>query len=549
MVDLPRLLVDEGLLDADDLGRLRQTLAHTEARAEAALVKLGLVSEADLLRVQAAATGLSVLPRASFPDPLPFDDRLNRSFLRRHAIAPIAFESGQLMLAVADASDQEAVEALAFATGTQVDRVLATFSDIEEAIGVEDFSDGLDGENLGSSGSMAEDLERLAEGASVAPVIRLVQRLLTNAVNRRASDVHIEPMARHVLVRYRIDGRLVEVERHPDSVAGPIASRIKVMAGLDIAETRLPQDGRLKLAVRGRDVDVRVSTSPIAHGESIVLRLLGRTEVPLELERLGLPPATLLRLERALARPHGIILLTGPTGSGKTTTLYAAINHLRGPDVKILTVEDPVEVILEGVNQVQVRPEINLDYAATLKAFLRQDPDILMIGEIRDQETAEIAMRAALTGHLVLSTLHTNSAIGAFTRLADIGVEPFLTASTVIATIAQRLVRQLCRECRVPSEPDARERQLFDHIGFNAPPVIYEPSGCPACSGTGYKGRLPMLELVEVDEPMREHVREGRTISMPDSRPAADTLLGHGLSLVAEGRTSMAEVERTVQLG
>ncbi len=551
MGGLEELLVERGLLTAGDLARANEVRRHGSARLPATLVRLGLVPEVDLLEAQAAATGLAIVGRADFPETAPAIDDLNPRFLARHSVAPVALGDGRLVLAMADPDDSEALAGIAFATGAaEIERVLATFTDIEEAIGAERFGD----EDIGAMDSLAgggaiDDIERLAEGDSDAPVIRLVQRLLANAVNRRASDVHIEPMARSVSVRYRIDGRLVEVERHPDSFAAPIASRIKVMAGLDIAESRLPQDGRLRLTVRGRDVDVRVSTSPIAHGESIVLRLLGRSEVPLDLERLGLPDAALDKLKRALDRPHGIILLTGPTGSGKTTTLYAAINRLRRPDVKILTVEDPVEVLLEGVNQVQVRPEIDLSYAATLRAFLRQDPDILMIGEIRDEETAEIALRAALTGHLVLSSLHTNSAIGAFTRLADIGIEPYLTASTVIAAIAQRLIRALCETCRESRSPDESERALFARIGMAPPALIHEPVGCPSCAQSGYRGRLPLIEILEVDETIRAHIRAGDVESFEDARPPAETLLGHGLALAAAGRTSLAEVERAVQLG
>jgi general secretion pathway protein E len=549
MAGFDELLVEKGLLTASDLARANEVRRHGRARLPATLVRLGLVPELDLLETQAAASGLRVVGRADFPQTALWIDDINPRFLARHAVAPLAYEDGRLTLAMADPEDAEALAGIAFATGAhEVDRVLATFSDIEEALGSERFEGEEPIDELAGGGT-AEDIERLAEGESDAPIIRLVQRLLANAVNRRASDVHIEPMARFVSVRYRIDGRLVEIERHPDSLAAPIASRIKVMAGLDIAESRLPQDGRLRLTVRGRDVDVRVSTSPIAHGESVVLRLLGRSEVPLDLERLGLPEAALAALNRALDRPHGIILLTGPTGSGKTTTLYAAINRLRRPDVKILTVEDPVEVLLEGVNQVQVRPDIDLSYAATLRAFLRQDPDILMIGEIRDEETAEIALRAALTGHLVLSTLHTNSAIGAFTRLADIGIEPYLTASTVIAAIAQRLIRSLCEACCTSRPPDAGERALFEQAGLSPPDLIREPAGCPTCAQSGYRGRLPLIEILEVDETLRQHIRAGDVESFADERPATETLLGHGLALVASGRTSLAEVERAVQLG
>jgi general secretion pathway protein E len=302
------------------------------------------------------------------------------------------------------------------------------------------------------------------------------------------------------------------------------------------------------VTVSGREIDVRVSTSPTAWGEAIVLRLLARAEVPLDLDRLGLPASALAGLIRALERPHGIILLTGPTGSGKTTTLYAALNRLRRPEVKILTVEDPIEILLEGVNQVQVRPEIDLSYAATLRAFLRQDPDILMIGEIRDRETAEIAMRAALTGHLVLSTLHTNSAIGAFTRLADIGIEPYLTASTVIATVAQRLIRSLCETCRRARPIEVSEAAIFAQAELAVPEMLHEPVGCGACQNSGFRGRLPLIEVLEVDDVLREQVRDGNAERIVDSRPPDATLLGHGLALVAAGRTSLGEVQRAVHL-
>jgi general secretion pathway protein E len=449
---------------------------------------------------------------------------------------------------MADPDDDEARDALGFVSrAEQVNVAVATFSDIEEALTRLYPAERPELLSL-SSNENTGDWDRLSEAGSDAPVIRLVHRLLTSAANRGVSDIHIEPMARHLSIRFRIDGRLTEVERHPEGVASSIASRIKVMAGLDIAEARLPQDGRLRVTVRGRDLDVRVSTSPIAHGESIVLRLLGQSTLPLDLDQIGLPPRLLEKLTRALAKPHGMILLTGPTGSGKTTTLYSAINHLRSPDVKIVTVEDPVEVVLEGVNQVHVRPDINLTYANALRAFLRQDPDILMIGEIRDRETADIAMRAALTGHLVLSTLHTNSAAGAFTRLADIGIEPFLTASTVIASIAQRLVRRLCPDCSGQRSLTAAEADLFRRMHVETPEHVPVATGCSSCSDSGYRGRIPLMEIIEIDEKAREAVREGRIDELASWQAPADTLLGHGLALVAKGQTDLAEVERAVQL-
>ena len=544
MADFCEHLLRQHLLEAQDVARAREVGARAGLRLPAALARLGLVAEADIAAALAQTHGLERVSSADLPAPDP-EAGYSHRFLARHRVVPIACEGDRLVLAMADPEDEEAARAMAFAAGVrEVLPRVATFSDIDACLGP---MIDAPSEDASGNGSL-EDFERVLESQSEAPVIRLVQRLLEGAVDRRASDVHIEPMARHVAVRYRVDGRLVEVERHAIALAAPVATRIKVLAGLDIAESRLPQDGRLRLTARGREVDVRVSTSPIAHGESIVLRLLGRTEVPLELDRLGLPPAALERLEAALARPHGIILVTGPTGSGKTTTLYAAINRLRRPEVKILTVEDPVEVLLEGVNQVQVRPEIDLSYAATLRAFLRQDPDILMIGEIRDLETAEIALRAALTGHLVLSTLHTNSALGAFTRLGDIGIEPYLAASTVIATIAQRLIRGICTDCAGARPPSGEEQALFAAAGIEPPATVPVPRGCLRCSETGYRGRLPLIEVVAVDPVIQAAVRDGRSDKLSEQLAPSETLTGHGLALVAAGRTSIEEVRRAVEL-
>ena len=543
------LLLDRNLISPADLARAQEVQAMAGGRLPATLVRLGLVAEGDIADALGGAHDLPVLRRQDFPTELPALDDINPSFLQRRAVVALGFEDGELQIALADPEDLEAVEGIAFAAGANaVAPRIATFSDIQELV-ARHIPERRDAEAYvePAARDWAEDLERLVEGESEAPVIRLVQRLLASAVDHKASDVHIEPMARFVAVRYRIDGRLTEVDSLPPQLGGSIASRIKVMAGLDIAECRLPQDGRLRLTVRGNDIDVRVATAPVAHGESVVLRLLGRTSVPLDLDKLGLPEAALQRLTRAIERPHGIILVTGPTGSGKTTTLYAAVNRLRRPDVKILTVEDPVEVVIEGVNQVQVRPEIDLTYARTLRAFLRQDPDILMIGEIRDRETAEIALRAALTGHLVLSTLHTNTALGAFTRLADIGIEPYLTASTVIAAVAQRLIRSLCADCQGSRATTASERDLFLQAGISPPPALGEARGCAKCGGSGYRGRIPLIEVVEVDEALRVRIREGCIEEAEEQRPGGESLFGHGLALVAAGRTTMEEMRRAVQ--
>jgi len=536
-----QILVSEGQLSEETLAYARATGEKAGTRLAATLVRLGLADEEQVAAAFRKSHDLQAFQGDEEPSADTVD--LNPRFLRRHAAAVIGEDEAGLHVAMADAEDRELLDGLAFATALPIKATVATFSQIEEL----HRSNVDESEFSGFGSDVRDDFARLAEGESEAPVIRRVQALLDSAAQRRASDVHIEPMARQVVVRFRIDGRLVEAERLPLQLAQPIASRIKVMAALDIAETRLPQDGRIRLTSRGRDIDVRVSTSPTAFGESIVMRLLGRSEVPLDLERLGLPAAAYDKLIRALDRPHGIILLTGPTGSGKTTTLYAALSRLRRPEVKILTVEDPVEVLLEGVNQVQVRPEIGLSYAGTLRAFLRQDPDILMIGEIRDKETAEIALRAALTGHLVLSTLHTNSTLGAFTRLTDIGIEPYLAASTVNAVIAQRLIRTLCADCVGERAPLLDESVEYERAGLTIPKRVGEPVGCPICQHTGYKGRAPLIEVLEVDTGLREVVREGRAEAVLNPAPPAETLLGHGLAMIAVGRTTLAEVRRAVQ--
>ncbi len=544
MPSLSDYLLDGDFLAPGELERSHQIASETNMRLPWVLSQMGLVSDTNLLEAMHKTSGLEKASVELLENQPADIEGLNPLFLKKHKIVPLEHGDGRIALLTCDPENQTANEAIAFASGCLVEPKLARIDDIEDRLaqyfGLTDHEDltvplGVD---------LDEELERLRDGISEAPVIRQVHEILTNAVKRKASDVHLEPMARHLSVRYRIDGRLNEVERHPTGLADPIASRIKVMAGLDISESRLPQDGRIKLTVRGEEVDIRVSTSPIANGESIVMRLLGRASLPLELDSLGLPKIALQKLGKALDRPHGIILLTGPTGSGKTTTLYSAMNALRGPEVKILTVEDPVEVMLDGINQVQVHPEIGLSYASSLRAFLRQDPDIIMIGEIRDGETAEIAHRAALTGHLVLSTLHTNSALGAYTRLNDIGVERFLVASTVIATIAQRLVRSLCDHCKTTRDIGPDEIALFEAHEVQAPKKLYQANGCGNCHQTGYAGRRPLIEIVEVDEDLRAHIREGNAESYKLN--PSETLLGHGLALVSQGATSLDEVQRVV---
>jgi len=402
-------------------------------------------------------------------------------------------------------------------------------------------------------GGLEEEVEDLLEATDEAPVIRLVNSLLFQAVKDRSSDIHFEPGERSLSVRFRVDGVLREVIAAPRRSQASIVSRLKIMAGLNIAEKRLPQDGRIRIKIAGKDIDIRVSTIPTSHGERVVLRLLERAAVLLDLDSLGFTRDNLVAMERLIARPHGIVLVTGPTGSGKTTTLYACLSKINSPDLNILTVEDPVEYQLPGISQMQVNPKIDLTFASGLRSFLRQDPDVIMVGEIRDVETAEIAIQASLTGHLVLSTIHTNDAAGAFTRLTDMGTEPFLVASTLVAAMAQRLVRQLCTECRASYQPVAEE---LEELGLSpdAPEVrsavFYRPKGCPACRDSGYSGRTGIYEMLRVDDDVRAQV-----LQRADAGSIRRTAMGHGMRTLRmdgalkalDGTTSIEEVLRVTQ--
>lgn len=390
--------------------------------------------------------------------------------------------------------------------------------------------------------------EDLLESEDDAPIIRLINALLTEAVRENASDIHIEPFETRLSVRLRVDGVLREVLNPPAALAPLIVSRVKVMARLDIAEKRLPQDGRISLRVAGRPVDVRVSTLPSGHGERVVLRLLDKQAGRLELRHLGMSEIQYQAMERVISRPHGIVLVTGPTGSGKTTTLYAALMRLNDRSRNILTVEDPIEYYLDGIGQTQINTRVDMTFARGLRAILRQDPDVVMVGEIRDLETVQIAVQASLTGHLVFSTLHTNSAVGAITRLRDMGVEPFLLASTLNGILAQRLVRVLCPVCR---EPHAASRAECELIGWDsaAPPLLYRARGCPECNQSGYRGRTGIYELVEIDDALRQliHDGSGEREMTQHARIHAPGIRADGLRRVLDGSTTLEEVLRVTR--
>ena len=413
---------------------------------------------------------------------------------------------------------------------------------------VDDLDEDLDLAELTQNLPQARDL---MESEDDAPIVRLINALLTQAVRDGASDIHIEPFETRSVVRFRIDGVLRDVVEPQRALHGVIVSRVKIMASLDIAEKRLPQDGRITLRVAGKPIDVRVSTIPTGHGERVVLRLLDKQAGRLDLTRLGMSNDTLKTLVELINQPHGIILVTGPTGSGKTTTLYAALGKLDSSQHNILTVEDPVEYDLDGIGQMQVNARIELTFARALRSILRQDPDIIMIGEIRDLETAQIAVQASLTGHLVLATLHTNDAVGAVTRLVDMGVEPFLVASSLIGVLAQRLVRKLCPVCRREHAPDAAERKMLDDsLGASDAETLYAPGSCPACANTGYQGRTGIYELLTVDDSLRTLIHDGASEGRLRDYARAHgmrTIRDDGLRWVRAGATSLEEVLRVTR--
>ena len=390
--------------------------------------------------------------------------------------------------------------------------------------------------------------EDLLEAEDDAPIIRLINVLLARAVKQNASDIHIEPFENRLLIRIRVDGVLQEVMQPPRALAPLIASRIKVMAKLDIAEKRLPQDGRISLRIAGRAVDVRVSTMPSGHGERVVLRILDKQAGRLDLQNLGMDDETLKRMDQLVHRPHGIVLVTGPTGSGKTTTLYAALGRVNNSDKNIVTVEDPIEYYIDGIGQTQVNAKVDMTFARGLRAILRQDPDIVMVGEIRDLETVQIAVQASLTGHMVFSTLHTNTAVGAITRLRDMGVEPFLLSSSLIGVLAQRLVRLLCKDCRTAYLPDTSECKLLG-LPEDNPPTLYLPKGCDKCNQSGYEGRTGIYELIEVDDNLKTLIHDGSGEHELEQyvRKYSPSIRADGIRRILAGETSLEEVLRVTR--
>lgn len=498
-------LVRQNVIDPVVLDRAYRATQKSGERLDRVLTKLGLLSDADLASALSRFLSMpQVLPTDVPSEPLLLEI-IKAEFVRRNRVMPLSVDPGRLTVGMTDPFNDEPTRALAYLTELDVHTRLFMPADFDKAYDALYGSPEDNGAHRpnGSAEANDIDIQRLRDMASEAPTIRLVNQIISGAVEISASDIHIEPTDDAVLVRYRVDGALRTVRSLPNETRAAVTSRLKIMSRLDIAERRLPQDGRIKSAVRGIDIDFRVSTIPTVFGESVVLRILDRSRVDLDFTTLGFSAHHVTALHQVMNQPNGIILVTGPTGSGKTTTLYAALRTLNVPDRKLFTVEDPIEYQLERVNQVQVQPAIGFDFPHALRSILRQDPDIIMIGEIRDLETARIAVQASLTGHLVFSTLHTNSAAATITRLVDMGIENYLLASTVRAVLAQRLVRRLCRHCSTPHDStDHWAREIAKNVPVietYGPPSIRQARGCARCSNTGYAGRTTIAELMLVD--------------------------------------------------
>ncbi|BFM21613.1 GspE/PulE family protein [Gilvimarinus japonicus] len=552
---LGQLLLAANKLSSRDIERALLAQAEMGGLFGQVLVKLGVVSDSDVAAVLAVQLDIRLLRSADYPATPIFLDGLAEAFLFNNLVVPVV--GGPLPeFASTTPQDEYLKKALAMALGCPVVLHLGLDADINQSLSLreQDTEGGSSADDdLPAGTDDHEFVEHLKDLASEAPVIRLVNQVIHTALDLGASDIHVEPFEDRLHLRYRVDGIIQEDPSPPAlSLAPAIASRIKLLARINIAERRLPQDGRIMIRVKGHELDLRVSTIPTVHGESVVMRVLDRDSVRLNLDDMGFSPDHLKRYRALLAKPHGVLLLTGPTGSGKTTTLYASLAGIDASEVKIITVEDPVEYQIDGINQVQVQPQIELTFARALRAILRQDPDIIMIGEMRDTETAQIAVQSALTGHLVLSTLHTNTAAGAITRLEDMGIERFLITSSINGVLAQRLVRKLCAVCRTET-PISEIGPIAAHLTpflSQGQSTIFSEVGCGACKFTGYRGRSAIHELFALNAKLRDAIQAGADTAKLQEvarRSGMLTLYEDGLRKVALGETSLAEVARVTQ--
>jgi len=540
--DIGQLLVDSGALTDT---QLREAMAYQRnggVELGEAILKLNLADEASVTRARAKLEGLPFVDLSKGRVADEVLEQVPSELVTEQRLLPVMIKDGKLIVAIDDPFKRILADQLSFSTGLEVACVLAAPGALEQAIG-RYYGASSEDEVAASMGSDGE------EDGDDAPIIRLVTNTFSQALEQRASDIHIEPGHAGVRVRFRVDGMLRDIAEHPDHLASPLLSRLKIMARMDIAEKRKPQDGRIGLKIKGREIDVRASILPSNHGETMVMRLLDRSANLIALRDLGFGADDNTWFKRLISRPNGIVLVTGPTGSGKTTTLYAALSELNRPDVKIITAEDPVEYHISGINQVQVNPRVGLSFSRILRAMLRCAPNVILVGEIRDLETAEIAIQAALTGHLVFSTLHTNDAPGALTRLSDLGVKPFLVSASVRGVLAQRLVRRLCPDCAKPYVPDTAE---IESLGLDVSAVqgreFARPGGCRACEGSGYRGRVALYEMLEMEDNLRDLTFRGASHqeirSTAESSGALRALVRDGARKVLEKTTSVNEVLR-----
>ncbi|NMO96662.1 GspE/PulE family protein [Paenibacillus lemnae] len=539
------LLVENGVISEEQLQQALAEQSNSKRKLGDLLISQGYITEQQLMEVLEFQLGIPHVSLFKFQIEPAITQIIPESMAKRHQVLPFMKEGGKLMVAMADPLDYFAIEDLRMTTGFRIEPAISSRDELQRAIarhyGLRDSMTQMMGE-LPSE----EEFEETEITDEASPIVRLVNQMIQQAAQLRASDIHVDPGENNLTIRYRIDGGLRNERMLPKQMQGFITARLKIMARLNIAERRLPQDGRIKLQMDYRMIDIRVSTLPTMHGEKIVLRLLDLTSGVQALDRLGFSDHNFKAFKSVIERPYGILLITGPTGSGKTTTLYSALNHLNKEDVNIITVEDPVEYQLEGINQVHVNSSIGLTFAAGLRSILRQDPNVVMVGEIRDSETAEIAVRASLTGHLVLSTLHTNDAISTVMRLRDMGVESYLIASSLLGVVSQRLVRKICNECKESYRPSEQELILLRNHGVNIE-TLYKGRGCGYCSNTGYRGRLAIHEVMTVDDLLSELI--AASASVEKLRQAARNrgliyLMEDGITKVTQGVTTMQEVMR-----
>ena len=558
---LGEILIREGLVARDQLQRGLAHQREVGKRLGETLVDLGYVSEEDVAKALALQFAVPYLSLAALSiTPVLIRNRPSSKYLREHKVFPIEIKDGALTVAMGDLADPYTLDDLRLSTGLTITVYLAQDREIIEAIDqyygdgqatIEKIVKGYSEEEGGASGDDREDIDHLRDLASEAPVIQLVNLVITRAVEARASDIHIEPFEDTLRIRYRVDGVLVDHESPPKRLQRAVISRVKIMAKMNIAERRLPQDGRIRLQILGKDLDLRVSTIPTLHGESVVMRILDRSSLLLSLGDMGMPEDIRLQFQRLIRKPHGMILVTGPTGSGKTTTLYTALSEINSVDKKIITIEDPVEYQLQGVNQIHVKPKIGLTFANGLRSIVRQDPDIIMVGEIRDAETADIAIHSALTGHLVFSTLHTNDAPGAITRLLDMGIENYLVSSVLVAVLAQRLVRVICHECRESYRLDsAAVRKMGIKTEVDGSMQVFRGKGCAACNFTGYRGRSGIYEFLVISEEIQRLILEkadSNTIRQKALQFGMKTLWEDGWRNVELGVTTLEDLLRVTK--